>query len=255
MWEWNTIYQSGQKFGNSRSQVEGAGEKLTHLYTPVELDLLYRDFSSLSKTVAWVRDFLAKPHPELGRSGPVCPFVPRALELNTIWLTVIRTEIPDEDQIKEIVGCYRDIFLELEPQDGGDELNKAILLIFPDIGSEEAPKLIDKVQQELKPYFVETGLMIGEFHKLNESPGLHNPEFRPLRSPIPMLAIRFMVESDLPFLIQENYSPRLRIKFLEAYLQRLSTITSPKRLKIAREELAQARLEQRKMEIGETTDA
>ncbi len=88
----------------------------------------------------------------------------------------------------------------------------------PDIHIEDTSKLIDSVQQKLKPLFVESGLMIGEFHKRNESPGLHNPNFRPLRSPIPLLAIRFMVEADLPFLLNAA-DPRLRIRYLESYLK------------------------------------
>lgn len=84
--------------------------------------------------------------------------------------------------------------------------------------------------------------MIGGFHQLNQSPGLHNPNFRPLRSPIRMLAIRFMIEADLPFLQRLSDDPRLRIKYLEAYLQHLSQVVKDERnLKNAREALALAR--------------
>ncbi len=102
-------------------------------------------------------------------------------------------------------------------------LYKAILLIFPDIsGLLEQTALVDRIQQQLKPFFVEEGLMIGEFHEHNESPGLHNPDFRPLRSPIPMLAIRFMTEPDLPFLSRSSDDPQVRIRYLNAYLQQIS---------------------------------
>jgi hypothetical protein len=42
--------------------------------------------------------------------------------------------------------------------------------------------------------------MIGQFHPKCDQPGLWNDDFRPLRSPIPLLAIRIMVPGDLPFL-------------------------------------------------------
>src|SRR5688572_13100028 len=29
--------------------------------------------------LAWARDFIGKPHPDLGRNGAVCPFVPKVL--------------------------------------------------------------------------------------------------------------------------------------------------------------------------------
>ena len=63
--------------------------------------------------------------------------------------------------------------------------------------------LIDEVQQELKGKFIEKGLMIGEFHKANNSSGLRNPNFYPLRTPYPCLAIRYMVASDIAFMTPE----------------------------------------------------
>jgi len=44
--------------------------------------------------------------------------------------------------------------------------------------------------ERCKPNFVERGLMLGEFWSGNDSPGVHNPEFRPLDSPVPLLVIR-----------------------------------------------------------------
>lgn len=86
--------------------------------------------------------------------------------------------------------------------------------------------------------------MIGEFHNRNESPGLHNPHFRPLRSPIPMLAIRFMAEADLPFLDRITDEPQVRVRYLEAYLSRLGkTISDQKRLRQAEAALKLAQLQ------------
>ncbi len=58
---------------------------------------------------------------------------------------------------------------------------------------------VDEAQLLLKPEFVAKGLMIGEFHRSNNTPALHNAHFFPLRTPYPSLAIRHMVPSDLPF--------------------------------------------------------
>lgn len=218
------------------------------LNTLIELEQLDSDFSQtdldldqLRKITSWVKEFLAKPHLNLGRSGPVCPFLPRALKLNTVSLAVIRTQHLQQPQIEAIVKRYRDLFLQAEPQSGESALYKSLLLVFPDVCEAEASSLIDEVQQKLKPFFVEEGLMIGEFHPRNQTPGLHNPHFRPLRSPVPMLAIRFMTESDLPFLQQSTDEPQLRIHYLEAYLKQLSTvIQDEKKLQEARRALAVA---------------
>ncbi|MEH2411977.1 DUF6875 domain-containing protein [Nostoc sp.] len=190
------------------------------LYTTLEIGQLqqHEDLPYLIETIDWVKNFLGRPHPNLGRPGAVCPFVPYSLKSNSIRLAVIRAKDLYPKQVEDIVGGYRDIFLGTELKEQELAINRAFLLIFPDIHIEEASKLIDSVQQKLKPLFVESGLMIGEFHKRNQSPGLHNPDFRPLRSPIPLLAIRFMVEADLPFL-ESPADPRLRIRYLEAYLK------------------------------------
>ncbi|MBE9179856.1 hypothetical protein IQ268_14895 [Oculatella sp. LEGE 06141] len=222
------------------------------LYAPAQLDQLQRDLPYFNEITDWVKNFLAKPHPELGRSGPVCPFVPRALQLNTIRLEVIRAKDLEQQQIEEIVKRYRDVFIELEPKQGDLAFYKAIMLVFPDIPAEDAFKLIDGVQQKLKPFFVESGLMLGEFHERNEGEGLHNPNFRPLRSPIPMLAIRFMAESDLPFLDRLTDEPQVRIQYLEAYINRLSTtIKDERKLTNARKALALAHAQ---LEQGNTVE-
>lgn len=212
-----------------------------NLYAPGELEQLQNDLSYLTQTTEWVENFLAKPHPDLGRAGAVCPFLPRALQINTIRLAVIRTRGLDQSQLEEIVKRYRDFFLELEPREGEVAFYKAIMLVFPDVSAAEASQLIDRVQQKLKPFFVEEGLMIGEFHARNQSPGLHNPDFRPLQSPVPMLAIRFMAESDLPFLERVTDEPQLRIRYLEAYLKRWGTGSrNERKLNEAREALSLA---------------
>ncbi|MDZ8066416.1 MAG: hypothetical protein RMY64_12365 [Nostoc sp. DedQUE08] len=213
------------------------------LYTTREIEQLqqHEDLSTLIEIMEWVKNFLGRPHPGLGRPGAVCPFVPFSLKSNSIRLAVIHTKDLYPEELEEIVGRYRDMFLQIDPQEQELAINKAFLLIFPDIYIEDATNVVDSVQQKLKPLFVESGLMIGEFHKRNESPGLHNPNFRPLRSPIPLLAIRFMVEADLPFL-QNPADPHLRIRYLEAYLKNFEhKFTDEIKFKNARQALALAK--------------
>jgi Domain of unknown function (DUF6875) len=231
-------------------ELRGSTDSSWRLYTPSEIDHLQSAQPALSEIVSWLRNFLAKPHPALGRPGAVCPFVPLALRLNTIWLTEVPTANPDEEQIKEIVMKCRDLFLELEPRIGENAEFKSILIVFTGLAKEDAPRFIDGIQHMLKPYFVKAGLMIGEFHQSNNTPGLHNPEFFPLRSPIPMLAIRFMVESDIVFLTREIDAPDLRISYLKAYLRRMESVPNAK-VNIAEEALAQAELEKSNSEARE----
>lgn len=200
--------------------------------------------SALARIVMWVREFLANPHPELGRSGPVCPFAPAALNFDTVWLTEVTDTEVDLNTIGQILGTYREIFLQLEPKHGPPAMNKAVLIVFPNLGATGAA-LVDEVQLAHKAKFVEQGLMLGEFHAENMSPGLRNEAFYPLRSPIPMLAIRFMVETDLPFLRRDLDPPQTRVAFLRSYLRRLGGVMSRNNFDTAIESLLKAEMQAR----------
>ncbi|MFF5211827.1 DUF6875 domain-containing protein [Streptosporangium sp. NPDC000396] len=167
------------------------------------------------RTVAdWAGNYLARPHPELGRTGPVCPFVPAALRHETFYLAVQPGLRPDRAQVETAMAFYRDWFAELEPRNGPRAQFKTILVLFPDVATSDAPEVIDVTQARLKASFVAGGLMIGQFHPLPPAEGgLWNPDFRPLRSPVPLLAIRHLVPTDLPFLVGER-------RFLESYARR-----------------------------------
>lgn len=220
-----------------------------HLYPISEIDAGLcekADLEALRLTVEWMRSFLAKPHPNLGRTGPVCPFVPISISLDTIHLACLHTSADAEPEvIEDVVDRFRDIFLELEPKVGEGAINKSLMMVFPHIPLDQAGRLIDAVQQRLKPRFTRYGLMLGEFHELNETPGLRNPEFRPLRSPLCMLVIRYMVESDLPFLERPNDPAGTRVGFLRSYLRRLGGKVSERKLDLAIDALIDAEIELR----------
>ncbi|MCP2339002.1 DUF6875 domain-containing protein [Actinomadura rupiterrae] len=157
------------------------------------------------ETVArWVRDYLCSPHPELGRAGAVCPYTRKALAdgglLGAVWAR--RPDGPD--QVARVMRRYLDWFVARR---GGDEVYRALLVAFPLVTEHEWETVIEGAQQRLKPSFVKHGLMVGEFHPgPPAAAGIRNPDFRPLRSPVPLLAVRPMVRSDLPFLDQAPWS-------------------------------------------------
>lgn len=59
--------------------------------------------------------------------------------------------------------------------------------------------------------------MLGEFHKDHQAGGLRHEKFRPLHSPLPLLVIRYIVHSELPFLDRQSDPIDLRTRFLRAY--------------------------------------
>jgi hypothetical protein len=167
--------------------------------------------------LSYLEDFLAKPHANVGRTGPVCPFVPIALKKQTLLVGMARTSEAGTtksfsvDTMVDLMRAQRERFLAMEPTSGRLKLYKTIVIGFPDISDEDAPLLIDSVQRRLKIEFTQSGMMIGEFHRFNKTPGLRNSAFYPLQTPIPALAIRFMVPTDVLFLKHDREN-------LKAYL-------------------------------------
>ncbi len=142
---------------------------------------------------------LTQPHPDLGRPGAICPFLRRALDERLIWFRLFPGAAPPLSEVAEVILNCRDVLLALAPQTGNDAKLKTVITVFPDVRAVDAPHIVDRVQRQLKADFVPLGLMVGQFHPLEDTPGLHNAQFRPLRSCVPMLAIRSMVPSDFNF--------------------------------------------------------
>lgn len=167
----------------------------------------------VEQVIHWAHTYLCQPHPALGREGAVCPYAEISLKRELFWLTVYPQPYPSLGEASAVVGRYREWFLELEPAEGKEAEYKAILILFPDLAPARAVAFIDALQAALKPEFIAEGLMIGQFHAGCEEPALWNPDFRPLRSTVPLLAIRTMVRTDGVFLTRDALS-------LTAYLRR-----------------------------------
>lgn len=168
----------------------------------------------LRAIVHWAMDYLCQPHAELGRRGAVCPFTTPSIRRNLFFLTVMPGADLRQADVVEVVRKYRDWFLELEPHEPRMAQYKTINILFPDIPEEAWSTLIEGTHGELKADYVSAGIMLGEFHPgPPQKVALRNPDFRPLKSPLPLLGIRNMVPTDFAFL-------RDRRDFMEAYLAR-----------------------------------
>ncbi|MGI5282886.1 DUF6875 domain-containing protein [Nonomuraea polychroma] len=173
-------------------------------------DLVLRYGDALRHVVTWAREYLCRPHPELGRKGPVCPFAQTALDRGTFFLAV-RPGRPTTDEVAELLAGYRSWFQRLVSPPRVSPQFRTILVLLPDAPAE----VVDAAQRALKPEYVEAGLMIGEFYPgPPPKPGLWNPDFRPLSSPVPLLAIRHMVVTDFPFLKDD---PRQAAAYAERF--------------------------------------
>jgi hypothetical protein len=216
------------------------------LYRGEDIERLGVDLPVLERVDRWCHEFLMRPNPELGRSGSVCPYMAKAMALNHIAFVVVHTAGRTDDEVKAVIAQFRQVFLAMEPVSGPESLEKAILIILPDVSERDAPAMVDGIHRRLKAEFVASGLMIGKFHPASGQGGLHNPGFRPLRSPIPLLAIRHMVGSDLPFLNRPDDPVPDRIEFLESYEQRFDGADGGRWVERGRAALAEIRDDDRR---------
>jgi Domain of unknown function (DUF6875) len=210
------------------------------IYANDEVRALAAELPALATALRWAEEYLSAPHPDLGRPGLVCPYVRAALRTNTIWFTEVHTERADAEvldaRLIELAGSFAD----LDPVQEALATGKALLITFPDVRAEDAKELLGGMLRRVKPAFVDAGLMLGPVFPDNEIPGAHNPAFRPMRGPVPLVAIRVLVETDLPFLDRPIDPPHLRARYLRSYLDRLGTQISTTRKEKAERALAAA---------------
>jgi hypothetical protein len=96
------------------------------------------ELAEYQRATCYFREFLAKGHPQLGRRGPTCPFVPLALKKNSLYMGVVRApaagkcmrhdtndtegavdgRVTTAQQVKRVARRFTDRFFELEPTTG-----------------------------------------------------------------------------------------------------------------------------------------
>lgn len=168
-------------------------------------DLAARDLVALQTVADWIEAFVVKPNAELGREGPVCPFVPGSLERKTLWLAAEEVGDGGVSEVVELMDGYRRRFLETEPTGGGGASYRVIVVVFTDLPAERAEGLFGGVLERLAlPSYAEDGISFGPFYAGNPGTALYNPSFRPFQSPVPFLFVRQTVVSDWKFFVDDD---------------------------------------------------
>jgi hypothetical protein len=168
-------------------------------------ELAERDLDALHAVADWIKTFVVRPHEDLGRAGPVCPFVPGALERKLLWLAPERIADRDMPDVIELMNGYQSLFLDAQPADGDDASYKVIVVVFSDLSVDRAQGVFDEVLQRLAvPSYVEDGIVFGPFYEGHEGTALYNSNFRPFGSPVPFLFVRQGVISDWKFFLDSQ---------------------------------------------------
>jgi hypothetical protein len=186
---------------------------LSNLFLLQDLDdpsrtnrLADRDLNALFTVADWIKTFLATPNRDLGRAGPVCPFVPGALERKTLWLAPERIDNLSVPELAELLRGYRNLLQHAQPIDGDDAAYKAIVVVFTDLSADRAREHDDNVQIQnfRRLSYFEDGVVSGEFHMKNEGSAIRNRSFQPFKSPVPFWLMRNAVVSDWMFFLENE---------------------------------------------------
>jgi hypothetical protein len=173
----------------------------------------------------WLEQFVTRPHPDLGRPGAVCPRLASSLHADTVWLTAITVTGVSPEHAIAAGHLLRHLFEDLA---GGPRRQSAALLgFFPELPAQHAADFIDGGHQLLRPWFVEHGLMLGEFHPTSAVTSVHNRAMPVMRCPAPMFAVRAITPHDLIFLDQPGTSPGARLAHLRNFGTHVGARLSP----------------------------
>lgn len=192
---------------NARGFVRRSTERAARKLQLLEIGMSRRAFAaapdSLERNEAviqWARQYLGRPHPKLGRAGPICPFVRPTIDLEQFVVrhydSVDGTNIRVLRQIVlQESRSFRKQFARTVP----NGMLASVVLVFPHI---TAPHFLtlDYLHDELKTHLiVKHELMSSPFHPRSIKPSVSNPEFPVFRAPFPMLALRHMDVRDITF--------------------------------------------------------
>jgi hypothetical protein len=168
-------------------------------------ELAERDLAALHAVAEWIKAYVIKPNKALGRDGPICPFVPGALERKTLWLAPEHIGAGGVPEAVALMDGYRRLFLDTKPTEGDDAVYKVIVVIFSDLAAERAQGVFDGVLEQLAlPSYAEDGIIFGPFYEGNQGGALYNASFRPFQSPAPFLFVRNTVVSDWKFFLDDD---------------------------------------------------
>jgi hypothetical protein len=156
---------------------------------------------AMSALKEWTGNFLMRDNPQLGRVGNVCPFTSFGARHDTLRFGVSDARPGEEKRIRAELMDALDQF-DAIPHSRQTGIFRAILIHFPHCGAAEGVATMQRAQRGLRLTGFLRARMLGVFYSDAEEPGLWNPDFRPLRAPIPIIAIRSLVAADAAFVLR-----------------------------------------------------
>jgi hypothetical protein len=239
---------------NEQTTIAPAAEPVSHALAEIDQSMRLStqidavDDPSLREIYAtgltWMQRFIMQPHPNLGRKGAVCPFAKPAHDDRALVFCAFDAAAMRFDAYIDTLMRLPRVF-ERVAKERAEPADLLSLAVFPlGLRPDSYYKFIDCAHTVLKPFFMECGLMLGEFHPASTVRGAHSATFRPMRSDVPLFVIRAMALHDILFIDGESTSLGMRVHELECYLR-----WNAHRLPASEAESLKARLAERKAQL------
>jgi hypothetical protein len=181
-----------------------------------------RQIDVANQVMRWAEEFIASPHPELGRKGPICPFVQKTIDVDQLLIGVYdKIDGTSPVPIRDVVLAQADHLKARVPIGAPNGGFSGVVMAFPDIPPEHGD-VLDLVHTELKTHLMERDVMAGAFHPGSTKPAMQNPKFFPFRAPIPSFVVRHVDVRDIVFLgHNRNAFERFRARFHDQFARGL----------------------------------
>lgn len=177
--------------------------------------------------LAWIKRFIMQPHPDLGRKGPVCPFAQPAHEARAMHFCALDVGEMSFDVFIDVMMRLTFSFDRVAANMSGRS-DLLSLCVFPrNLRAESYYKFVDYAHSMLKPFYMNAGLMLGEFHPLSAVRGAHSEMICPMRSDVPIFVIRSIALHDILFIDRQSGALGIRIHELECYLRGVGNLLPP----------------------------
>jgi len=157
--------------------------------------------------LAWIDSHVAVEDVRMGRPGAVCPCVPGVLRTSSMRLVRVGANVTNVIDLVKATG--EDFLATLAAGSVRPSIYCVALVFAP--GPPPGGLSLSQIHHELKPWFIERGMMLGEFFPGNRKRSVRSADLTPMDCPVHALVIRASSEHDLQFIAKDDsYSPAER---------------------------------------------
>ena len=152
----------------------------------------------IAEVFEWVQQYLGRPHPKLGREGPICPFAQPAIEADQLTVTISEDDGSSRTRLRSVL-FEASASLAARLRERAPSMYASLVVVFPRLVADRF-HLLDELHDEIKTKLMSSDIMVSSFHPRSERPALWNPDFQVLRAPFAGFAFRRMDVRDIVFL-------------------------------------------------------